>query len=273
MRRLKRKERTTTPAEPDTPQLPAVNAGFLATLGAYEDHDAIKFQSDTDSEWRFVRFYSQKANNAVDVVSTLGKQIREGHPYVAGNETIHSVAGLRFAVLAEFPHWVALGEDYAPAAAWLEPQPFGSKWNGEKVKEGFVALLLFFPDTSEVPEELEPAFVALAEVRGTKAPFVKDYLKAVKKTTTPEGAKALGQVASAVPPRFRVLGQFDMVPKTTGKFSYALAKCHTAPATVAQLEALSEWAGDEQAQADLESLRQLYDRKVDELKVLAAETE
>lgn len=246
--------------------LPALNQGFLAAVGGYQKHEAIKFQEDGSSiPFSFLRFFSSKANNAVDVKMALGKAIQEGHPYVATKGEFEDVSRARYAVLEEFPYWITTDSTFVPNRAWLEPQPFGRKIGDDKVKEAMLSLVLFFPEEGD-------AFVALADCKTTKTAFVKDYLKAVERSTTPAGAKALGRVAAAVPPRFRVLGTLKMVPKTGSGFSYALAKGDTDVVTIRELEQLQEWAASVEGQAALESLKKLFDRKVEEIKELADAT-
>lgn len=282
MQRLARKDRNTpsnsatavadAPEEGDTDMtnLPAINQGYLATVGGYEKHEAITYQDDNaGAAFKFLRFFSGKSNNAVDVKIALGKGIVEGHPYISTKGEITDASRDRFAVLEVFPHWVTTGQDHAPDRCWLEPQPFGRKIgqgeSAQKVKEAMVALVLFFPHDGA-------AYTALAEVKTTKVPFIKDYLKAVDKACTPEGAAELGKIAGQVPPKFRVLGSLRMVPKTGSGFSYALAKADCEVVTVRELEALQEWASDEDAQAEIEANKSLYDRKVKEMTDLANNT-
>lgn len=263
MKRLSRKDRTSEKSEPELPAVPS--GGILATLGAYKQNEAIVYEDEKPrGEFRFLRFYSKKANNAIDVVTSFGSGTQEGHPYLSSKDYLIDVAGAPFAIVAEFPHWITTSPtDFAPDRAWLDPQPWGKSVGDARVKEGFLALVLFFLE--------DGAVMALAEARGTKAPFVKDYLKAVDKSTTPEGAKALGHLASAVPPRFRVVGTLRMVAKS-GKFPYALAHADTRPIALKEIETLQRWAADEEAQADREALESLYEKKVDEIKDLAKAT-
>jgi len=256
-------------------QLPALNQGFLATLGGYEKHEAIKYQDDSEgSPFQFLRFYSSKANNAVEVKIALGKSIQEGHPYVSCKDSIIDVSKARFAVLAETPHWVTTNASFAPDRAWLEPQPWGKTLGegkaAQKVKESMACIVLVFPEDGE-------CFTAMAECRTTKVPFVKDYLKGVDRTVAPKSdedkalVKKLGSLMQ-IPPRFRQLVTLNMIPKTGGGFAYSLAKGIVEPISFGEIEKLSAWGADAEAQAEREVIEKLYERKVAEITEMAEKT-
>lgn len=285
---MQRLNRRTRQANPDTTEdsgspavvedsptmndLPALDQGFLATVGGYVKHEAIKYQEDSEgTPFKFLRFFSGKSNNAVDVKIALGKGIQEGHPYVSSKGEILDAATARFAILAELPHWVTTGADYAPDRCWLTPQPWGKTvGEGEKIKESMAAVVLLFPREGE-------AYTALAEVRTTKVPFVKDYLKSVEASVNPKSdedkalVKRLGKLMG-LPPRFRQLGTLKIVPKTGSGFAYGLAKAEVSPITLSEIEALQAWGADAEAQAERESIEKLFARKQEEIEALAAKT-
>lgn len=270
MRRLNRKNRD---GESEAPQVPATQESTggvdLMSLGGYQKNEVIEYHEEDTGDrepWAFLRFYSKKANNAIDVIQALGRDIVEGHPYVLRGEEIVSVAATPFVMVGEvFPYWLTIDDGtFAPNRAWLDPQPFGKKVEGDKVRGGYMALLLFLPDDGD-------SFLGYADVRGTKSPFVRDFLKAVEDTTTPEGAKKLGQIVSAMPPLFRLCATFRMVQKS-GKYPYAEARATFRAVTTQQIEAIQGWSKSKEGQAQLEGHSKLLSMKVDEIKELAKDT-
>lgn len=270
------KETETLTETTNEPQLPAfAGNSYLAALGAYTKHDAIDYQESTGAVFHFLKFYSANANDAPDARLALGKGITEGHPYIKAKDTYIDASKFKFMVLAEMPYWATLGANHAPDRAWLQAQPktktFMLGKNVQEIKENINALLLAFSPEGEV-------YAVMCEARTTKCPFVKDILRGVDRTVNPETdedkefVRSLGSIAGRVPPRYRVTGTAKILPRTGGDFPYALARADLSAVTIAELEALNEWGQDEECQAELEAITNLFTKKTKEIEALAKAT-
>lgn len=305
---------TETKPMPDKTQLPATTGGAtgLAAYGGYERPAEVDVSKDegggaTFEPWRFLRFFSKKANNALDVIMSgaIGKNPVEGHPYVTYTvktptgekdsdgkdvyEVEHQfvdVMNTPFVVLKEMPHWVTkpVGGMSGPDRCWLTAQPFKAKVGSQKVQRGYESVILFLPEDGSLP------FTASATVRGTKSDCVKDFLKSVDMTTSPGSYKRIdkktGEVSNAakdliselgdrmsrLPPRFRVVGRFNIIPKPGGRFSYGIARANVDGITEGEEAQLRDWDASIEAQDYAASIMKLYGEKCQELIDLAEKT-
>lgn len=309
--KAKPSEKTLT--DTDTPQLPATTgATGLAAYGGYERPAEVDVTQDAPEStkfepWKFLRFYSKKANNAIDVVvsGAIGKNPVEGHPYVTwstkkptgkkdseGNEVyevehhFEDVMTTPFVVLKEMPHWVTKpkGGTSGPDRCWLTAQPFKCSVGDQKVQRGYEAVVLFFPEDGSVP------YAACATVRGTKSDFVKDFLRAVDMTTDPGAYKRidkksgdvtnaakdliadLGDRMSRFPPRFRVTGKFNIVPKSGSGFAYGIARGVIDGIDEDCAAQLTDWDASTEALEYTASIMQLHEEKCEEMRALAEKT-
>jgi hypothetical protein len=256
-----------------------------ATKNRYSDDTAAEAPTAEENDgpsYKFLRFYSQKANVAVNVIATIGTKVKDGHPFltekVPTGETeddgeggtkpvyetkITDVKDAPFIVLQELQYWSAKPNEapYDPIGNWLTKQSFKAKFKGTKVKGAYVAQILLLTDSGPV--------LALAEVIGTKAMFMDKAVKALAESKTKEFVKANPDLRK-VPARFRQVGRFNIIPKT-GKFgpwSYADAVYDAISSE--QLAAVNAWL--DSAEEEQDTFQELFDAKDKAVRDLADKT-
>ena len=217
----------------------------------------------------WIGFTHENSSRVRDVLDVIG-DVGDGHPYLSAHGTYFSLVQASFVVLAEIRYWAVTDQDNDLVQAWLEEQPFGTKvlvkGKKESVKSCVMCILLILPGSEPLHDQLQPAQVAVCDFRGTKSPFVLDLIRGIEESMTPEWAEQNGQLAGAVPPRFRVTVSFNLKDRTgRGGFAYTEARGDVAPATLTQLEAAAKWHENEEAQAEFAVAQETYDQRVADL--------
>jgi hypothetical protein len=243
----------------------------LADIGHYEPGETPLPEGGGGVAW--IGFFQPKAGRAGEIVKALGS-ITDGTPYmrIAGGYVL--VGGFAWVVLAQKRYWCALDDKSSLIAVWQHDQGFNTQVRVEgkirKVKDAVTAILLLLPGQQPLPEELAPATITVCDFRGTKAPAVLQHLKAVETAMTPEWAAENGDLASSVPPRFRVCSQFRVKAVTPrGGNAYSLAEAHTLPASLAQIEAVQEWHQNEDLQEEFSRAQEIFTQRVSKLMDMA----
>lgn len=249
------------------------------------NEDAATEAPETGPSYKFLRFYSQKANFALDVVQAVGRDVQDGHPVLServpsldakgnplmdGDKVVYEtkitdVKKAPFVILEELQYWAAkpTTAPYDPVGAWLTPQDFGATYKSCKVKEAYVAQVLLLTKGGPV--------LALAEVNGTKSPFVSSSIEAQREAATKEFVKANPAVSKAHP-RVRQVGRFNIVPKTGGFGPWSIAKANFDPISEGDLKAIDAWLSDSGKDAERATFAGLFAEKVKSVKALAEKT-
>lgn len=222
----------------------------------------------------WIGFYNKKAGRASEIIKALGA-VGEGCPYVCVGENYYDLTSAAFVIIDEFPYWAVADESNELTHVWETPQPFGAKVGKKgKVKDCLNTLTLILPGAGPLAKEIQPALVTVSDFRGTKVKAGKRHLDAVEETTTTEWVRANGEIAGAVPPRFRVASSFKISPKTgRSGFAYALADSVSAPMSVSQLAALQAWWKDEECREALTLAEETLQRRCAWLREIAEDTE
>lgn len=266
MKRLKRSNKNNETETTAVAEVPT--GGLLAKFGAYTPDEGMKTSGGTP----WVGFFSPKATKAGEVRSALGTA-SVGDPYVCVDGDYYGAGGLSFVLLDEFSYSFVSDDKNNITHAWKGHLPFGTSCDGQRVKDGVLTLMLLLPGADPVPEELSPAVVTVTDLRGVKAPAAVQHSAAVKRAATPEWAKANGEIASAVPPRFRIISEFAVETKTSRSgFSYALVGAASRPASVAALEALTKWSMDPAAAEAAEAATETFNARVNQILAVADKT-
>jgi hypothetical protein len=223
----------------------------------------------------FVGFFSKKSSRAADVIKALGS-VSEGFPYYSVSGDYYPLAQCTFQILGEFRYWCVLDDKNDMLRAWLLEQPFGKKVmiGGKRltVKDAAMAIMLVLPGAAPMPEEMRPAQIALVDLRGTKSPCVFDHLKGMIEAQTPEWAKAHGDLAATVVPRFRVASSFVIKAENSRDgWAYATARAKTEPVNMAQIEAIRAWSIDKELQEEFTHLQEVHTQRIADLKQFATE--
>lgn len=249
----------------DDSNLPALQGGFLAQVGEISQNEMTLAEEPALPPYAFLRFYSDRAKNAFDVIEALGRETPDAQPYVTMGGEIIGCQDARIVILNALHYWQTAkdttGRDYSTEWAWLDRQDFGAKVGAEKVKESVIALCLVFH-----PEE--GVFTALSEVKTTKVPWAKTIMReALKTEQDPTVAAKLGQVMN-VAPKLRMPGKIRLKPKN----NYVLVDAACSEITRSEMEALADWQTDEEAREQYLAVERLYTKKVDEVKKIADAT-
>lgn len=265
---------TVQTAQQQTGSLPALPPD-LAEVGGYTP-GSVPLPESQSFPW--IGFWTKKSGRAADVVQALGA-LTDGTPYLCTGDNYYHIMSYTFVTLAETRYWAAIDEDNDAVRVWMQEQPFGKKYihNGKplSIKDCVQCILLLLPGMAPLHADLQPAQIAVCDFRGTKAPAVIGHLKELEKTFTPEWARSNGDVAGKVPPRFRVVSNFVIVPKSSrnGGFGYQLAKNNTTTIGLAQIEAIAKWHADENAQEEFARAQEIYMQRVQNLRDQAAQAD
>lgn len=251
------------------------------------NEEATTEAAEAGPSYKFLRFYSQKANFALDVVGVVGRDVQDGHPVLServpaldsmGDPLLNSEGKPRyetkitdvmkapFILLNEKQYWAAKPSvaPYEPIGAWLTQQSFKATYKTVKVKEAFVAQVLLLTKDGPV--------LALAEVIGTKAPFAKGSIEADRESASKEFVKANPKLAK-VHARLRQIGHFNIVPKTSPGFGpYSEAKATFEPIGAEDLATVQEWLSDSACDAERATFEGLFNDKVKKITELAEKT-
>lgn len=242
----------------------ALDGGFemladLNEIGAYETGE-IPLPEPRSFPW--MGFTHENSQNIRDVIAVLG-DVGNGHPYLKADGQFFSMLQCAFVVLAATRYWATSDDKNNLIEAWLEEQPFK---RGSDIKACVQCIVLILPGAAPLEEALQPAQIAVCDFRGTKAPWVFDYLRGVEEALTPGWAAANPEIAGAVPPKFRVTATFNLKDRTgkSGK-PYTEARADVEPLTIAQAGAIARWKRDEDSQAEFSAAQEIYDQRIAEL--------
>lgn len=207
----------------------------------------------------YVMFFDKKSEQSTKIVQAI-PSVAAGDPILVVGGEYELVKSVPYVLLDEFQFWVVTDEStYKPTAYRLDQPAAKGDW-----KEQLLCLMLLLT---------EQPILTLTTLRTTKCPIAKTLKKAIDKAETPEAIKAdpmLGALVQAgAPPRFRVVGNFVMTPKS-GQRAYVLGDSRCTTAQPQQCVAIGNWFASPEGQDEHKLLRAAFDEQVADVRKKAA---
>lgn len=258
----------TVPAPGPTTAIGPLGGLGSAPLPAGDDSTAVALTGGgAGGPEPWLRFHTGKAQSG-----GLPPGTPLGTPYLAQEGTALAVPGSAVCCLIEQVYWAQHDSQYTLLNCWNQNP--GKTYNGKRVDECALLLLLLLPGSQQLPEPLRPAALCFAQLRNAQMGLARACFGAASEAATPEWARSHGQLAEALQPRLRqaVTPSGRAVTSRSSGYVYIRADGTAAPLSTLQLEALGAWWGSAEGQAEHEEMQAAFAARIDDLAKAAMRT-